>query len=94
MENDWDLHHLLRQIVTSSTYRQSAVLTAEKKLRDPLNKLLARGPRYRLDAEQLRDLALSSSQLLHTEIGGPSVKPYQPIDIWKAVSMPTSNTKK
>ena len=93
MEHDWDLHHLLRKIVMSSTYRQSAVLTAEKKLRDPLNKLLARGPRYRLDAEQLRDLALSSSQLLHKEIGGPSVKPYQPIDIWKAVSMPQSNTK-
>jgi hypothetical protein len=93
MEHDWDLHHLLKQMVTSSTYRQSAVLTAEKKQRDPLNKLLSRGPRYRLEAEQLRDLALSSSQLLHTEIGGPSVKPYQPINIWANVAMPQSDTK-
>jgi hypothetical protein len=93
MEHDWDLHHLLKQIVLSSTYRQSAVLTAEKKQYDPLNKLLSRGPRYRLEAEQLRDLALSSAGLLHEEIGGPSVKPYQPSNIWEAVAMPQSNTK-
>ncbi|MFT5633941.1 MAG: hypothetical protein ACI9SQ_001668 [Rubritalea sp.] len=93
MEHDWDFHRLLKQIVTSSTYRQSSVLTAEKKFQDPLNKLLSRGPRYRMDAEQLRDLALSSSKLLHTEIGGPSVKPYQPTNIWQAVAMPQSNTK-
>jgi len=94
MEHDWDLHHLLREMVMSSTYRQSSIISAEKKQRDPLNKLLSRGPRYRLDAEQLRDLALSSSHLLHTEIGGPSVKPYQPINIWESVAMKSSNTKK
>lgn len=93
MENDWDLHHLLRQIVTSSTYRQSAVISEEKKQADPLNKLLSRGPRYRLDAEQIRDLALKSSNLLHEEIGGPSVKPYQPINIWESVAMAGSNTR-
>ena len=93
MENDWDLHHLLKEMVLSSTYRQSAVLSEEKKQRDPLNKLLSRGPRYRLDAEQIRDLALSSSNLLHSEIGGPSVKPYQPVNIWESVAMKESNTK-
>jgi len=93
MEHDWDLHHLLKEMVMSSTYRQSSVLTAEKKFKDPLNKLLSRGPRYRMDAEQLRDLALSSSNLLHEEIGGPSVKPYQPANIWADVAMPQSDTK-
>ncbi len=93
-ENSWDLHHLIRQIVTSSTYRQSSKISPNKLQTDPLNKLLARSPRYRLDAEQIRDLALSSSNLLHNEIGGPPVKPYQPSNIWKEVSMPQSNTKK
>ncbi len=93
VENNWDLHHLLRKMVMSSTYRQSAVISKEKAEADPLNKYYARAPRYRLDAEQIRDLALSSSQLLHPEIGGPSVKPYQPINIWESVAMKGSNTR-
>ena len=93
VENGWDFHHLLKTIVSSSTYRQSATFTDEKLERDPLNKLLSRGPRYRLDAEQIRDLALSASELLNTKIGGPSVKPYQPTNIWESVAMAQSNTK-
>ncbi|MFK7911645.1 MAG: PSD1 and planctomycete cytochrome C domain-containing protein [Akkermansiaceae bacterium] len=93
VENNWDLHHLLRTIVTSSTYRQSSVISAKQLELDPENILLARGPRYRLDAEQIRDLALKASGLLNKKIGGPSVKPYQPDGIWSAVAMPQSNTK-
>jgi hypothetical protein len=93
VENGWDFHHLLKTIVTSSTYRQSAIISDEKLERDPLNKLLSRGPRYRLDAEQIRDLALSSSGLLNPKLGGPSVKPYQPTNIWESVAMKESNTK-
>lgn len=93
VENGWDFHHLLRTIVTSATYRQSAKLTDKKLDTDPENLLLARGPRYRLDAEQIRDLALKSSGLLHDQLGGPSVRPYQPEFIWEAVAMPGSNTR-
>ena len=93
VENGWDFHHLLKTIVTSSTYRQSAIFTDEKLEADPLNKLLSRGPRYRLDAEQIRDLALSSSGLLSKDIGGPPVKPYQPTNVWESVAMKASNTK-
>lgn len=93
VENGWDLHHLLRTIVTSSTYRQSSVISEQELELDPENTWLARGPRYRLDAEQIRDLTLESSGLLNKEIGGPSVKPYQPKGIWSSVAMPQSNTK-
>jgi len=93
VENDWDFHHLLKTIVSSSTYRQSAIFTDEKLEKDPLNKLISRGPRYRLDAEQIRDLALSASGLLNKKIGGPSVKPYQPTNIWESVAMQQSNTR-
>lgn len=93
VENKWDLHHLLRTIVTSSTYRQSSRLNEKKLKVDPRNELLARGPRYRLDAEQIRDLALKASGLLHPQLGGPSVKPYQPKGIWSSVAMKESNTR-
>ena len=93
VENKWDFHHLLRTMVTSSTYRQSSVISPKQLELDPENILLARGPRYRLDAEQIRDLALTASGLLNNTIGGPSVKPYQPDGIWSAVAMPQSNTK-
>ncbi len=89
----WDYRHMLEMIVTSRTYRQSAQVSPEKLEKDPLNRLLSRGPRVRLDAEQLRDLALSASDLLSTKIGGPSVKPYQPEGIWEAVAMTQSNTR-
>ncbi len=78
----WDIKHLLRLLVTSATYRQSAVLNADKLERDPYNRLLSRGPRVRLEAELIRDNALAISGLLNPKIGGPSIKPYQPPGIW------------
>lgn len=78
----WDVKALVRLIVTSKTYRQSTVATPEKMERDPNNRLLARSPRVRLDAEFLRDNALAVSGLLNPKIGGPSVKPYQPPGLW------------
>jgi hypothetical protein len=80
-------------MVMSATYRQSAQLTPEKKAKDPDNKLLSRGPRFRMDAEMVRDYALAASGLLVEKIGGPSVKPYQPDGVWEAVAMPESNTR-
>ncbi len=93
VESGWDLHHLLKQMVMSSTYRQSATITEEKLREDPLNKYYARGPRYRLEAEQIRDMALKSSGLLNSKVGGPSVKPYMPDNVWEAVAMKSSNTR-
>jgi hypothetical protein len=89
---DWDVKRLFKLIVMSATYRQSSVATSEKLERDPDNRLLARGPRYRMDAEMVRDYALATSGLLSLKIGGPSVKPYQPPGVWEAVAMPGSNT--
>lgn len=93
VESKWNYRHMLKQIVISATYRQSGHVTPEKLEKDPGNRLLSRGPRYRLDAEQIRDLALSSSGLLSPKIGGPSVRPYQPEGIWEAVAMKESNTR-
>ncbi|MFT5904751.1 MAG: hypothetical protein ACI9E1_000337 [Cryomorphaceae bacterium] len=93
VESGWDFHHLLKQMVMSSTYRQRATISKEKLAKDPLNIYYARAPRYRLDAEQIRDLALKSSGLLHPKIGGPSVKPYMPQGVWEAVAMKGSNTR-
>lgn len=78
----WDVKGLVRLIVTSATYRQSAAVTPEKLARDSYNRLFTRGPRVRLDAEFVRDNALAVSGLLNDQIGGPSVKPYQPPGIW------------
>jgi mono/diheme cytochrome c family protein len=78
----WDIKHLVRLIVTSSTYRQSALIHPEALERDPYNRLLSRGPRLRLEVEFIRDNALAVSGLLNGEIGGPSIKPYQPSGIW------------
>jgi hypothetical protein len=74
----WDLRHVIRTIVTSRTYRQSSMSTPELDERDPDNRLLARQSRFRVDAEVVRDVALSVSGLLVEEFGGPSAKPYQP----------------
>jgi hypothetical protein len=82
-ESGWDLKQLLRQIVLSRTYMQSSATTPEMREQDPGNRLLARGPRYRLQAEMIRDNALVASGLLVDEIGGPSVKPYQPEGLWE-----------
>ncbi len=78
----WDVKGLIRLMVTSATYRQSAVVDPAKLERDPYNRLLARSPRLRLDAEFIRDNALAVSGLLNDKVGGPSVKPYQPAGIW------------
>ncbi len=92
-KNGWDIKSLFRSIVTSSTYRQSSSVTSEKLAFDPTNKWLARGPRFRMDAEMIRDTALYASGLLVQKIGGPSVRPYQPPGVWEAVAMPESNTR-
>jgi hypothetical protein len=81
----WDVKGLVRLMVTSATYRQSAAVTSDKLERDPYNRLFTRGPRVRLDAEFIRDNALAVSGLLNDKIGGPSVKPYQPPGIWDGV---------
>jgi hypothetical protein len=86
MESGWDVKHVLRLIVTSAAYRQSSFVTPELAKRDPENRLLARGPRVRLNAGQIRDQALFVSGLLVEKIGGPSVKPYQPAGLWKELS--------
>ncbi|MBN9383875.1 MAG: PSD1 domain-containing protein [Chitinophagaceae bacterium] len=86
MDHGWDIRRLVRQIVLSATYRQSAVVTPEKLARDPENIYLSRGPRNRLPAEFIRDLVLSSSGLLVRTIGGPSVKPYQPEGLWEGAT--------
>lgn len=78
----WDVKALVRLIVTSATYRQSAVVSPQKLEKDPYNRLLARGPRLRLEAEFIRDNALAVAGLLNRQVGGPSVKPYQPAGIW------------
>ena len=90
----WDVKHLLRLIVTSATYRQDSAVTAELWRRDPGNRLLARGPRFRLDAEMIRDNALFVSGLLVEKMGGRSVRPYQPPGIWEAVGYTSSTTAK
>ncbi|MCE6991321.1 PSD1 and planctomycete cytochrome C domain-containing protein [Dyadobacter sp. CY323] len=86
MEHNWDVKRLVKQMVMSATYRQSAVVTKEKLAVDPDNVLLARGPRYRIHAEFIKDLVLASSGLLNKTIGGPSVKPYQPAGLWEGAT--------
>ncbi|MYB01567.1 DUF1553 domain-containing protein, partial [Candidatus Poribacteria bacterium] len=88
----WDVQTMLKLMLTSATYRQSAEVTPEKLERDADNALLSRGTRYRLDAETVRDNALALSGLLYAKIGGPSVKPPQPDGLWKAVGFTGSNT--
>jgi hypothetical protein len=87
IRSGWDVKALQKLIVTSATYRQSSKETPELVQRDPENRLLARGPRYRLPAEMIRDQALLVSGLLSEKVGGPSVKPYQPAGLWKEISM-------
>jgi mono/diheme cytochrome c family protein len=92
-EGGWDIKKLFKLLVTSATYRQSAQITPEKRLKDRENRLLSRGPRFRMDAEMIRDYALAASGLLVRKLGGPSVKPYQPDGVWEAVAMIGSNTR-
>ncbi len=86
MNHGWDIKRLVKQIVLSATYRQSATVDAKKYNIDPENIFLARAPRYRIPAEHVRDVILSSSGLLVPTIGGPSVKPYQPEGLWEAAT--------
>ncbi|MBL9199109.1 MAG: DUF1553 domain-containing protein, partial [Opitutaceae bacterium] len=92
-ESGWDVKKFYRLLVMSATYRQSAMATAEQLAKDPTNKFLARGPRFRMDGEMLRDSALAAAGLLVEKLGGPPVKPYQPGGIWEEVAMPESNTR-
>jgi hypothetical protein len=92
-ESGWDVKRLFRTMVTSATYRQSAVTTPLKQKKDPENRMLSRGPRFRMDGEMLRDTALAVSGLLTPFIGGPSVNPYQPEGVWEAVAVLFSNTR-
>lgn len=85
-ENGWDMKRLVRQLVTSATYMQSAVISPKQLDLDPDNDLLTRAPRYRIKAEFVRDMILASSGLLNREIGGPSAKPYQPSGLWEGAT--------
>ncbi len=91
-ESGWDIKHMYKLMAMSATYRQNAAATPAKTARDPRNLLLSHGPRFRMDAEMVRDVALQSGGLLVNKIGGPSVKPYQPANVWEQVSYPTSDT--
>jgi hypothetical protein len=93
-ESGWDMKHMYKLMVMSAAYRQSAKSTPDQLARDPKNLLLAHGPRFRMDAEMLRDIALQSSGLLVNKVGGPSAKPYQPGNVWESVGYPTSDTTK
>jgi hypothetical protein len=86
MARQWDIKAILRLLVTSATYRQTAVVSDEARQGDPENRLLARGPRFRLSAEAIRDNALAVSGLLDRRVGGPSVFPYQSPGLWETVN--------
>jgi Protein of unknown function (DUF1553) len=86
MRTGWDTKAIVKTIVTSATYRQSSAESEELKQQDPENRLMARGPRFRMPAEMVRDQALEISGLLVEKVGGPSVKPYQPAGLWKELS--------
>lgn len=91
-ESGWNIKHMYKLMVMSATYRQSPKASPQQLAKDPRNQWLSRGPRFRMDAEMVRDVALQSGGLLVKRIGGPSVKPYQPPSIWEQVSYPTSDT--
>jgi hypothetical protein len=86
IQSGWDLQHIQRLIVGSYTYQQRSEAAPEMYQRDPDNRLLARGPRYRLQSEAIRDNALAVSGLLADKIGGPSVMPYQPAGLWEELA--------
>ncbi|MCI0462044.1 MAG: PSD1 and planctomycete cytochrome C domain-containing protein [Gemmataceae bacterium] len=94
VSDGWDVRQTLRRLVTSATYRQSARVTKDRLAKDAANRLLSRGPRFRLDAETLRDQALAVSGLLVEKVGGPSVRPPQPPGLWEAVAFTGSDTGK
>lgn len=91
---NWDIKKMVRLIVTSATYRQDSQSTKKLRELDPENRLLARGPRFRLDAEAIRDNALFAGGLIDLTMGGRGVRPYQPPNVWEPVAYPDSNTAK
>ena len=91
-ESGWDVKHMYKLMVMSAAYRQSAKSTPEQLAKDPKNLLLSHGPRFRMDAEMVRDVALQSGDLLIGKVGGPSVKPYQPANIWEQIGIGGSDT--
>ena len=91
-ESGWNVKHMYKLMVMSAAYRQTAKSSPEQLKKDPRNLLVSHGPRFRMDGEMLRDIALQSGGLLVDRIGGPSVKPYQPANVWEQVSYPTSDT--
>ena len=94
MENGWDVKAMHKLLVMSAAYRQDNKVTPENLQGDPENRFVSRGPRFRLDAEEIRDNALFVSGLLDEKMGGHSVKPYQPAGVWEAVGYTASNTAK
>lgn len=93
-ESGWNVKRIHKMMLMSATYRQSATAAPGSREADPQNRLLARGPRFRMDGETIRDTALAASGLMVKTVGGPSVKPYQPEGIWEAVGYTDSNTAK
>ncbi len=88
LDTDWDIKAFIKLLVTSETYTQSSLASAELREKDPFNLMLARQSRFRLDAEMVRDNALAVSGLLSTKLGGPSSKPYQPRGYWSFLNFP------
>lgn len=83
MDHEWDIKYLLKKIMLSATYQQSSFASEELKKADPENMFLARAPRFRMSGEMIRDYVMATSGLLNTELGGPSVRPYQPDGLWE-----------
>ncbi len=92
-ESGWDVKHMFKLMVTSATYKQAALSTPEKIEKDRDNALLSRGPRFRMDAEMVRDYALAASGTLSPKMGGPGTRPYQPENIWEIVGLGGGNTR-
>ena len=92
VKNGWSVKQLNRLIVTSAAFRQSSRISKMKLAKDPENRLISRGPRYRLDAEVIRDKALEAGGLLVEHVGGHGIKPYQPDGLWENSSDPASST--
>ena len=92
-ESGWDVKKLFKLMLMSAAYRQAAAATPARAELDPDNRFLSRGPRFRMDAEMVRDYALAVSGLLSSKMDGPGVKPYQPEGIWEIVGLPGGNTR-